>query len=359
MGSSSQVSEKDPKEEIVPDKKESRFESWDTLIKFVALFATIVGGICTFFFVKRVTLNQNQSELEHKQVQLAISIAKEEDPKVQSDMIQILKAAYTSKQVSSHVQSLISRMEENVEIAVIKDEKVQELKAEVSQLSKQKESSDQDGRIKQDSVDSLIKKLNKEISLLSSRSPITAKQNIGKDTDVLLIIGHTKQKPGLENETYNITEYAFAQNLASLLKAELELLGISSTIIGRTTFKDLPEFVNTFNYNVAISLHANAFNKKASGTEALYLYGDTLSKKLAVNLNNSISETLGIMNRRAKEITAEDRGGYLLKKANSPITVIEPIFIDNDNDYLIYRENKLKMVHSMSKTIEDFINSGS
>lgn len=175
-----------------------------------------------------------------------------------------------------------------------------------------------------------------------------------------LIVGHTPSSYGAKNTNMNISEFSFNNILASDLAFKLRELGYLPTIIYRDTYSNLPEHVNSINPDIAISLHCNAFNKKASGCEVLYYHKSTNGKRLAEALVTGISNTLGNNNRGAKPIdyghegSKGDRGGWLVEKTNMPVVISEPFFIDNINEVTNAIDKQDALVDSMVLAIKEY-----
>jgi len=81
-----------------------------------------------------------------------------------------------------------------------------------------------------------------------------------------LIIGHKQSSRGAYNETYEISEFDFNEELAKQIENSLKISdkNIEITRIYRRTYSSLPSDVNELNPDFIISLHCNAFNKIAS-----------------------------------------------------------------------------------------------
>lgn len=338
----------------------ARHEAWEAygslIIKSIALVTTILGGVFGYLLIDRVTLSQKQAELEHKQVQLAISISKEKDPKAQADMLEILKVAYTSESSSHHIKSLTSRMESNINIALQQKESINALKAKVATLNKEiaKKSVENAEKI---NAEKRVTELEKEISLLSVRSPVTSNLDLKnkENVDVAIIVGRNESSPGGSNQESGITEHAIALELSEKLMSELSKRGISSTIVHRKNYRELPAQVNNTGSKLTVSLRTNYFNTRASGSEVLYPSDNTKSKELAVTMLSAITKSLSLIDRGPKPKGRDDRGGYLLTNVRSPIVILLPFFIDNNNDLLVYQENKTKLVNNLAIAIKDYL----
>ncbi|GAB5520347.1 MAG: hypothetical protein RhofKO_25980 [Rhodothermales bacterium] len=151
-----------------------------------------------------------------------------------------------------------------------------------------------------------------------------------------IIIGHTQDAPGACNASSGVCEYAFNQpiayQLAERLRGKLE-----TTIVYRgrpNDYANLPAKVNRTGAHLALSLHANAFNTRASGTEMLYWHRSRVGKPFAEALQRRVLSALHLPDRGAKPVSSRrNRGGPLLYYTHMPCVIAEPFFIDNDSDF--------------------------
>lgn len=172
-----------------------------------------------------------------------------------------------------------------------------------------------------------------------------------------LIIGHKQKAPGACNKTHDICEYQFNEQLAVDIydKLKNEHPEIEVQIIKRITYKRLPADVNRYAPDFCISLHCNAFNGKANGTEVLYYHTSTDGKRLAEILQDELMKALGFKNRGILPRGTEDRGGYLLRYTDMPTVISEPFFIDNDNAYKMVLEKYDQLVAAHVNAITRYI----
>lgn len=185
---------------------------------------------------------------------------------------------------------------------------------------------------------------------------------------ICIIIGHGGNDCGAVNPHTGETELAYNTELADMvmeaLKDRYEVVKYNR---GYNKVENVG-IVNGYKADVILSLHCNSFNGITSGTEALYWHSSEKSKKMAEILSKNISETFGIHNRGAKpRITSElkkknskfkdmeTRGSYLLYRTNAPCNIIEPFFIDNDNDLKLGKEKKQEYVETIKKSIEEYL----
>lgn len=172
---------------------------------------------------------------------------------------------------------------------------------------------------------------------------------------IALVVGHTEGRSGAKNIEYDMSEFTFNEKLAYDIKDKLDL---DSEIVFRKRYKDLPNDVNKLDPNLVISLHCNAFNKKASGTETLYYHTSTKGRKIAQIFNENFVNALGLKDRGVKGKSSEDRGGYLLRYTNAPCVLCEPFFIDNDDDYEVVVDNYDDLVMAYVNSINEVYRMG-
>ena len=152
-----------------------------------------------------------------------------------------------------------------------------------------------------------------------------------------LVIGHKKSSPGAVNKSSGLTEFDFNEDLAIRIEKKVRKTEVQR--IYRRTYKELPDDINALDPDFIISLHCNAFNQKASGTEVLYYHSSDASRTIAGILQRGLVGFFGLPDRGIKPKTSEDRGGYLLCYTNAPCVIAEPFFIDNDQDLSKAKEN--------------------
>ena len=170
-------------------------------------------------------------------------------------------------------------------------------------------------------------------------------------TKCALVIGHMPNSPGAVNQTAGLTEFAFNDQLATDIISQVN--GVEVERVYRDTYRGLPAKINALNADFIISMHCNAFNKQASGSEVLYYHSSTRSKAVADILQKKFVTALGIKDRGIKSKTSEDRGGYLLRYTNAPCVITEPFFIDNDDELNIVNQNRDALVQAYASSIID------
>lgn len=170
---------------------------------------------------------------------------------------------------------------------------------------------------------------------------------------VALLIGHSKDKPGACNKAADIYEYEFNKILTALVEDFIE--ENSDIRVDRFYrkhgYSKLPSELNKEKFDFVVSFHCNAFNRKASGTETLYYDKSVKGKKCAEVLQSNIVKILGLSNRGIRGRNVNDRGGNLLKHTNAVTILLEPFFIDNDDDLDVVSQKLEKLVKTIGEAI--------
>lgn len=99
---------------------------------------------------------------------------------------------------------------------------------------------------------------------------------------------------------------------------------------------------NAQKLDLYISLHCNAFNGNAYGTET-HVYPGT-NRTIATNVNNAIINEFGFTNRRVKESDF-----YVLRNTIADAILVEMFFIDSPKDCGIYNGQAKKMAEAIAK----------
>jgi N-acetylmuramoyl-L-alanine amidase len=166
-----------------------------------------------------------------------------------------------------------------------------------------------------------------------------------------LVIGHKKSSPGAGNKTAGIHEFDFNDDLAIRIENKVKKTQIQR--VYRRTWGELPADINGLDPDFVLSLHCNAYNGRASGTEVLYYHKSKVGESIAKILQRHLVDFLGLRDRQIKRKTSEDRGGHLLRYTNAPCVIAEPFFIDNDQDLAKAQENLEGLAEVYASAIDD------
>lgn len=133
------------------------------------------------------------------------------------------------------------------------------------------------------------------------------------------------------------------QNITFLIADKLKNLLVSyghEVFISRNSLEDnvgstLSDSLNTrvnlanrYSVDLFVSIHCNAFNGEASGTETLVYSFNSKANEYAECIQKAITEKLGTKDRGIKE----RKDLAVLKKTSMPAILVETAFIDNEHD---------------------------
>lgn len=178
---------------------------------------------------------------------------------------------------------------------------------------------------------------------------------------VALVVGHEPKRPGAVNRRSGLSEYVFNNDLANAIRRNLRVRNfIKSEIVFRQPegYGQLPSKINVMNPALVVSLHANAYNERATGTETLYYRASENGKRLASLIQAETVRALQLADRGVKAKSSEDRGGYLLANTKAPAVICEPFFIDNDSDLSVALSRKSELAEAVSRAIERYFGFG-
>ena len=176
---------------------------------------------------------------------------------------------------------------------------------------------------------------------------------------VALVVGHKPSSPGACNESYGLCEFGFYNPLVDKVAEELDG-DIEAVKILRDTYKDLPDKINAEEPDLIVSFHANSFEEppgvdEVGGTEVLYYHKSAKGKAAATIMQEQLVDFLGTKDRGIVPTRSEDKGGYLLRYTHAPAILIEPFFIDNDEDLEAVLENEEEFAAAIARAIEDIV----
>ena len=164
---------------------------------------------------------------------------------------------------------------------------------------------------------------------------------------VYLNPGHDLMKdPGAVNDHLQLTEATLANHLGWAVKDRLEEEGIRVRKGQSDYLFDICNDANRCGADLFVSLHFNAFNGHATGTETLVSYTPE-SVILGQNIQSRLCNALELPDRGIKE-----RMELLVIRATiMPAVLVETCFIDNDHDIERYFERKDEVADAIAQGI--------
>lgn len=148
-----------------------------------------------------------------------------------------------------------------------------------------------------------------------------------------------------------LRECDVAKSVAELVEHYLVDAGVE--VVGNMQDDSLYSIVDTANNSDAdlfVSIHCNAFNGNAHGTETCVYPGSVRSQQLGNCIQRQIVDSLDTTDRGLK-----DRGElYVLKHTDIPAVLVELAFIDNDEDAELLMTRQDDFARAIARGVTDY-----
>ena len=154
---------------------------------------------------------------------------------------------------------------------------------------------------------------------------------------------------------YGLRECDVAKNVADLAAGYLVAAGVE--VVGCLQSDSLEEVVASSNRNgadVFISIHCNACNGMAQGTEVWHYYGSGEGEKLARCIQNQIVDALGTVDRGIKAAKPGVNGLYVLSNTDAVAVLVELAFIDHAGDAELLRSQQDEFARAIARGVTDY-----
>lgn len=179
--------------------------------------------------------------------------------------------------------------------------------------------------------------------------------------------GHdTQYDSGAVNPDSGLRECDVAERIGWLVKHYLDAAGCECQIMqsdnlaptpsGRSEYEDrqgptVTETANEWGADIFVSIHCNAANTAARGTE-VECYGAGEGEKLAQCIQTQIVDSIGTVDRGVNY-----RPGLLvLKYTDMPAVLVETAFIDNDADAELLQSRADDFARAIARGVTDYEN---
>jgi N-acetylmuramoyl-L-alanine amidase len=182
---------------------------------------------------------------------------------------------------------------------------------------------------------------------------------------VFINAGHDrKYDSGAVNPNSGLREADVAANVAELVVKYLTAAGceclsmqsdnLAPTGVGRSQYGDrqgltVTETANEWGADVFVSIHCNAFNESAHGTE-VECYGGSEGHRLAHFIQNQIVDSLGTLDRGVKSMPHL----LVLKYTDMTAVLVEMAFIDNDDDAELLANKQDEFARAIARGVTDY-----
>ena len=145
---------------------------------------------------------------------------------------------------------------------------------------------------------------------------------------------------------YGLQENIVAANIANLTAKYLSVLDCHIKIFQSMSLEEIADVSNYWDSDIFVSIHCNALDGTAIGSQSFYFYNSSAGELLAKSIQKNFNFTI---NRGISEA-----GFYVLKYTKCPAVLVETAFIDNprDNDLLKFHQDDF--AKSIARGITDF-----
>lgn len=178
---------------------------------------------------------------------------------------------------------------------------------------------------------------------------------------VALIIGHTPEAPGACNEDAGVCEYTFNEAVAQRIPEKVQRADVEFVFRGRPDdYEGLPTKVNATGADVAVSMHANAYEEpvgvdEARGTQTMHWHTSTEGRALAERLQGQFLSALHLKDRGVRPRQTGERGAWILRETDMPCAMGEPFFIDANADYQRAQSRMGRLASAYAEAIDRWI----
>ena len=159
--------------------------------------------------------------------------------------------------------------------------------------------------------------------------------------------GHGGNDPGACG--FGCNERDIVLGIGKLTQQYLDAVGFHTRLLQFDGLDEIVDAANFFDADIFISIHCNAFNGVAHGTESFYFYGSKAGARLAACINNQITDTIPLVNRGVK--TA---GFYVLANTFMPAALVETAFIDSPQDFDLLKFRQDDFARAIACGISDY-----
>ena len=156
---------------------------------------------------------------------------------------------------------------------------------------------------------------------------------------------------GAWNPDMEMYENEVAAEVAELVAGYLQGAGCEVNVFQDESLSKIVDESDDWYTDVFVSIHCNAANTIAQGTETFGYYNSANGKELASCIHNQITGTIPELVDRG----VKTAGFYVIKYTNAPAALVEMAFIDNNEDAEILRDRKDDFARAIARGITDYL----
>ena len=148
---------------------------------------------------------------------------------------------------------------------------------------------------------------------------------------------------------FGLTEADVALNIGRLVRDFLSKVGYEVELFQYDGLDEIVEECDDWGADIFVSIHCNAANCQARGTETFF-YNSTSAVKLAECIQRQIVDRLGTVDRGIKEEKL-----FVLRYTSCPAVLVETAFIDNVADNALLSDRQEDFARAIAVGITDYI----
>lgn len=169
--------------------------------------------------------------------------------------------------------------------------------------------------------------------------------------DELSLQGTYDYDPGACNEEMRLYENEICAAVGALVVDYLTAAGCECNLLQSESLSGICAAANSWGADLFISIHCNAFNGIANGTETLTYPSDIEGYKLAECIQEQIIDTFDTTDRGLKARTDL----AVLNGTDMPAVLVEMAFIDNPDDAVLLRDRQDDFARAIARGVTDYL----
>ena len=162
---------------------------------------------------------------------------------------------------------------------------------------------------------------------------------------------HDYYDQGAVNESLGLYENLIAADVGKLVEKYLMDAGCETYYLQDESLKRIYCRANEWGADLFLSIHCNAFNTLAKGTEVLTYPTDDEGAELGECILKQIVDSLGTFDRGIKYRTDV----AVLNGTDMPAVLVEMAFIDNAEDAPLLRDKKDDFARAIARGVTDYL----
>ena len=147
---------------------------------------------------------------------------------------------------------------------------------------------------------------------------------------------------------FGMTEADVALHIGRKVRDFLSKVGYDVELFQYDGLDEIVEECDDWGADLFVSIHCNAFDGKARGTETFF-YNSAEGEKLAECIQRQIVDRLGTVDRGVKEERL-----FVLRYTSCPAVLVETAFIDNVHDNELLAERQEDFARAIALGISDY-----